>query len=58
VRLGDFNAPDPVPNIFFCFFSTLTGRDKKTDFYLLQDINSWLDASLDEVISLLSQILV
>jgi hypothetical protein len=58
VLLGDLNAPDPAANIFFCFFSTLTARDKKTDFYLLQDITRWRDASFDEVIGLPFWVLV
>jgi hypothetical protein len=57
VRLGDLNAQDSAPNIFFCFFLTLTGRDKRAGFYLLQDITPWHDASLDEVIGLAFQVL-
>jgi hypothetical protein len=51
------NAQDPAPNIFFCFFLTLTGRDKMAGFYLLQDITRWRDASLDEIIGLPFQVL-
>jgi hypothetical protein len=58
VRLGDLNAPNHAPNIFFCLFLTLTGRDKKAYFYLLQDITRWRDASLDEIIGLPFQVLV
>jgi hypothetical protein len=57
VRLGDLNASVPAPNIFFCFFLTLTGRDNGPDFYLLQDITRWRDASLDEIIGLPFQVL-
>jgi hypothetical protein len=58
VRLGDLNAPVPAPDIFFCVFLTLTGRDKRPGFYLLKDINRWRDASLDEIIGLPFQDLV
>jgi hypothetical protein len=58
VRLGDLNASNLAPDIFFCLFLTLTGRDKRADFYLLQDINRWRDASLDEIIGLPFQVLV
>jgi hypothetical protein len=58
VDLGDLNAPNHAPNIFFCFFLTLTGRDKRPGFYLLQDITPWHDASLDEIIGLPFQVLV
>jgi hypothetical protein len=49
VRLGDLNAQDPAPNIFFCFFLTITGRNKGTDFYFFQKIIRWRNVSLDEL---------
>jgi hypothetical protein len=52
VHLGDLDASVPAPNIFLCFFLTLTGRNNGPDFYLLQDIIRWRDASLDEIIGL------
>jgi hypothetical protein len=58
VRLGDLNAQDPAPNIFFCFFLTLTGRDKRAGFYFLQDIIPWRDASVDEILGLPFSVLV
>jgi hypothetical protein len=58
VRLGDLYAQDPAPNIFFCFFLTLTSRDERAGFYLLQEITPWRDASLDEIIGLPFQVLV
>jgi hypothetical protein len=58
VRLGGLNAPNPAPNIFFCFFLMLTSRDKRADFYLLQNKTRWRGASLNEIIGLPFQVLV